>query len=116
MILNLKDPQLIGMMSGDIGRVADGTPSHFASALKLGLKKAIELKRRSKGILLHCSECGSQLYFKSDWYRTNYESGPPCPSCLGSWSEAYNVMECDFCRQGVIGGYISCQNCKRWTP
>ena len=111
-ILNLKDPKLIGMMSGDIERVANGTPSHFAGALKLGLKKAVELKRRSKGVLLQCLQCGGKLYFNSDWRGSNNGSGPLCPNCSGSWNKIY--MQCGFCgNSGMVGDYTSCQNCKR---
>ena len=107
-ILNLRDPKLAGMMKGDNGRVADGSPSHFAGALKLGLKKAIELKRRSKGVLLQCPGCGGKAYFNSNWY-TPDESGPFCTNCPSSWNRTR--MECGFCRNsGMVGDYASCQN------
>ena len=54
-VLNIKAPELIGLVNGNIGRSADGSSSHFASALKFGLKRAVDLKRRSKGVRLQCT-------------------------------------------------------------
>ena len=50
-IPNLKNPQLVTLVTENIGRISNGSSPHCAGALKLGLRKAIELKKQGKGVL-----------------------------------------------------------------
>ena len=106
-ILNLKDPRLIGLVRGDIGQTADESSSHFAGALKLGLKKAVGLKRQSMGVQLRCRRCGYRL----NTHTSRYYSAL-CPNCPSTdWNEYY--LECAACLDRGAGYDPQCKNCKR---
>ena len=58
LISSFKDPKTIALVKEDIGRISDGSSSHCAGALKLGLKKGFELKKQQRGVLLRCPRVG----------------------------------------------------------
>ena len=106
-ILSLKDPGLIGPVSGSIGRIADESPSHFAGALKLGLKKAVELKRQRMGVQLRCPRCGYKVNTHTSWYQPL-----PCLNCPNDrWNNYY--MKCAACLDRGVQHDPQCKNCKR---
>ena len=108
-ILNLKDPRLIGLVRGDIGWIADESSSHFAGALKLGLKKVVGLKRQSMGVQVRCRRCGYRLNTHTSRY---YPA--PCPICPRSdWNDSEYYMECAACLDRRTGYNPQCKNCKR---
>ena len=102
--LNLKDPKLIAVVSGNIGQAVSGSSSHLADALKFGLEKGIEFQRRRRGALLQCPDCGYTRH-------TNPVSpsfvGPNvlCPDCL-------EYMQFASCGHQRTGDYTSCQSCR----
>jgi len=48
MISKFRDPKTIALVKEKIGNISDGSSSYCAGALKLGLKKAFELKNQNR--------------------------------------------------------------------
>ncbi|KAF9650018.1 hypothetical protein BDM02DRAFT_3128015 [Thelephora ganbajun] len=48
LISNLRDQKTIRLVKENIGHISDGSSSHCGGALKLGLKKAFELKKKKR--------------------------------------------------------------------
>ena len=62
LISNFKNAKTIDLVNENIGRISGGSSSHSASALKLGLKKAFDLKKQSPGVKLRCSNGNCAWY------------------------------------------------------
>jgi len=114
LISTYQNPKTITLVKENIDRISDGSSSHCAYALNLGLRKALELKKKKKeppGVLLKCpnSNC------RRGWYGT----GTPysavgtavyCPGCQGSYGNYY--LQCAGCNyQRTHNSYTSCQSC-----
>jgi hypothetical protein len=108
-VLNLKDPKLTGLVSGN-GGTADGPSSQFSGALKLGLKQAVKIKRRSKGVLLQCPR-GQSTRHTNPVSHSFVGSNLVCPNCSDFRANYY--MQCSGCRYARMGTYESCKNCGR---
>jgi len=52
LISKLGDPKTITLMKENIGHISDGSQSHRAESLKLGLKKALDLKKQKTFVKL----------------------------------------------------------------
>jgi len=109
-IPNPKDPKLIGFVSDNVGRIADGSSSHFASPLKLGLKKAGEVKRRRKGVQLRCPRNGCPRFLKPFPY-SSVGSNLFCLVCPRSPNSYY--LTCTGCGSRRTSEYGSCQDCRK---
>ena len=109
LVSNFKDPKTIALVKESIKHSSDGSSSHRAGALKLGLRKAFELKKQKRqppappGVLLRCYDrhCG--------WYNpVRYSlvgSNITCSVC-GRY-----YMQCADCGWNRTGVYTSCQDC-----
>lgn len=104
-ISNLKNPELVSLVDKNIRRISDGTSPHCAGALKLGLKKAVELKKQSMGVLLRCkgASCG-------------WNKNPVSYSAVGSSFKCQKCrrfdMMCAGCgEQGTNSSPTSCVRC-----
>jgi len=109
LVSNFRDPITIALVKENIERISDGSSPHRTGALKLGLKKAFELKKRQKYVLLQCTRNGcakyttpaSILFVGSDTY---------CPDCrYQHYGNQY--MQCTGCSNRRTGNYPSCQSC-----
>ncbi|KAF9785437.1 hypothetical protein BJ322DRAFT_830823 [Thelephora terrestris] len=109
-IPNLKDPKLIGLVSDNIGRIADGSSPHGAGALKLGLKKAVESKKQSRGVLLRCPRNGC-LWFNTPAAYASVGANIYCPYCYGVYGGYY--LQCVGCSYQRTSSYASCQSCQK---
>ena len=106
---NFKDPKTIPLVKENIGRISDGSSSHRTGALKLGLKKAFELKKQKRqppGVLLQCTgpsyNCG---WVNTPVSYSSVGSDTYCPNCRGYY------MRCVGCGYDRTSSYASCQNC-----
>ena len=106
LISNFKDPKTIRLAKENIGRVSDGSSSHSGGAMKLGLKKAFELKKQQRklGALLRCSNASCAWYSNPVSY-TSVPANAICGNC-GS-----HYMQCVGCNYQRNGNYTSCQSC-----
>ena len=104
LISNFKNPKTIGHLKEKIGYISDGSSPHCAGALKLGLKKAIEHKKRERGVLLRCRNysCG---WHHSPVSYSSVGSNTHCLSC-GTY-----CTQCTGCGYDRTSNYTSCQSC-----
>ena len=108
LISSFRHPKTIALVKENIGRISDGSSSHCAGALKLGLKKAAEFKKQQKrppGVQLRCKNylCGGHsgpIPYSSVGVRTY------CPRCKNCY-----YMQCFGCGYDRKSSYASCQNC-----
>ena len=110
LIPNLKDPRLVSLVSENIGRIADGSSSHCAGALKLGLKKGVEFKRQNKGVKLRCPRTSCPRYTNPVPY-SSLGSNVFCLSCVNAYGNYY--MQCVGCGYQRTSTYTSCQSCRK---
>jgi hypothetical protein len=112
LISNFKNPKTIDLVGENIGRISDGSSSHAANALKLGLKKAFELKTVRKSVKLQCSNylCGWHNN-PSTYANMRAGSNVYCYSCRDcGWGSYY--FQCTGCANNrTSNGYTSCQSC-----
>ena len=110
LISNFKDQKTIALVKENIGHISDGSLSHCADSLKLGLKKAFDLKkqkRQPQGVQLKCT------YSYCTWYNNSvsYSSIGSNAYCTNCGSGYY--MRCAGCGYNRTGSYTSCQSCKQ---
>jgi len=112
LISKFRDPKTIALVKDNIERVSDGSLSHCADSLKLGLKKAFDLKKQKRqppGVKLRCS------YSSCTWYNNHVSyssvgSNVYCTMCnRNGWGSYY--FQCTGCRYNRTSSYPSCQSC-----
>lgn len=108
LISDLKDPKTIGLVKDTIERISDGSSSHCAGALKLGFKKAFELKKQQMGVLLRCTRNGCAKRTNPVRY-SSVGSHTYCQDCEYNYGGYY--MQCVGCSKNRTGNYTSCQCC-----
>ena len=108
LISTSKDSKTITLVKEKIGHIADGSSPHCAVALKLGLKKAFELKKQNRGVQLRCSRNGCAKNATPVSYSVN-GSNIYCPDCRYNWGNYY--MQCTGCSYARTSNYASCQSC-----
>ena len=103
-----KNSNTIALVKENIGRISDGSSSHSADALKLGLKKAFELKRQNR-VRLRCSHdsCPWYINHPSD---SSVWSSVHCQSCAGRGLGG-RYLHCAGCGYNRTANYSSCQSC-----
>ena len=107
LVSNFNDPKTIRLVKENIARISDGSSSHAGGALKLGLKKAFELKKQKRqpaGVLLRCSNPGCTRY-SNPVSCTSVPANGICGICRSHW------MRCVSCGINRTGNYTSCQSC-----
>ena len=119
LISDFKNPTTIALMQENIGHISDGSSSHCASALKLGFKKAFEVKKRESGVLLRCSNYNCGWYSNPVSY-SSVGSNIYCTQCSSNYNNynynyGYNnnryYMQCVGCGYQRTSQYASCQSC-----
>ena len=115
---NSRDPKTIMFVKGNIGRIFDGSLPHCADSLKLGLKKAFDLKKKERqppGVRLRCSNPNCS------WYRNRLPCVPVgvsvcCPQCANRRLGSY-YFQCVGCGYNRKSNHTSCQGCgKKFIP
>ena len=108
LISNPRDPKMIALVKEKIGRISDGSSSHCGGALKLGLKKAFELKKQQRGVLLRCTRNGCARNTTPASY-SSVGSDTYCQDCRYNYGNYY--MQCTGCSNTRTSNYASCQSC-----
>ena len=103
---NSRDTNTIKLVKGNIGHIFDGSLPHCAGSLKLGLRKAFDLKKKERqppGVKLRCSYSGCSWYIN----HVSFSAVQPncCCSMCGRW------MQCVGCGYSRTSNYASCQSC-----
>ena len=108
LISNFNDPKTIGLVKENIGRISDGSSSHCAGALRLVLKKAFELKKQQRGVLLRCPRNSCARNTTPASY-SSVVSNPYCQDYRYNYGNYY--MECTGCSNARTSNYAACQSC-----
>jgi len=109
LISNFNDPKTIALVKENIGHISDGSSSHCAGVLKLGLKKAFELKKKKRqppGVKLRCIFYSGCAWYGKDIPYSSVGSRLPCPDPTCGY-----MMQCAGCGYQRDGAYASCQSC-----
>jgi len=124
LISNLKNPKVITLMKENIEHVSDGSSSYCGGALKLGFKKAFELKKQERIVLLRCSNPSCGWYTNPVPY-SSVGAQVYCPQCSYNNSNYYSdydygyrnntryYMQCVGCGYQRTSNFISCQRCRK---
>jgi len=105
-ISSFKDPKTVTRVREIVDDISDGSSPHCGSVLKLGLKKAFELKKQQRqppGVLLQCTYSGCGRY-NTHVTHASIGSGAHCQYCR-------RYLQCVGCGYVRNGGYTSCQSC-----
>ena len=111
LISNFNDSKMIAIVKENIRRISDGSSSHCAGALNLGLKKAFELKKQKRqppGVWLRCSRSGCGWHSCEVPY-SMVGQHTYCQVCRHSHGKRY--LQCIGCSFNRTGAYASCQSC-----
>jgi hypothetical protein len=133
LVSNFNDPKTIRLVKENIARISDGSSPHCGGSLKLGLKKAFELRRQTvelkkqalalelkkqqeqalelekqkkAGVLLRCHNTSCTWHSNPVSY-TSVPANGVCGVCRNHW------MLCVGCGNARTGNYTSCQSCGR---
>ena len=109
-ISSFKDPKTSARVREIVGDISDGSSPHCAGALKLGLKKAFELKKKNRpppGVLLRCPYA-SCLWYEDPPTYASVGSNIYCPNCRYSGNR---YLQCSGCGYNRTARYPSCQSC-----
>ena len=116
LVSNFRDPKTITLMKEYIGHIFDGSLSHCADTLKLGLRKALNLKKQRIGVKLRCpwKECprhtaGGNLVLYSSVGSKIY-----CYSKDIMGREVKGCLQCDGCGWKRTSNSAACQGCGKW--
>ena len=102
-----KNPETIELVNENIRRIADGSSSHSAHALKHGLKKAFDLKGKPPGVMLRCSSTGCPSYNIRVSISSVGKGAFYCITC-----SAY-YLQCAGCGARRTGDHALCLKCKK---
>jgi len=108
LVSEFNNPRSIELVKEKIGRMSDGSLSFCAGALKVGLKKAFDLKKRKRqppGVSLRCPYSGCTWYNGHVSY-SSVGSNVYCPQCGRGY-----CLQCVGCGYGRTSNYTSCQGC-----
>ena len=108
LVSNFRDPKTIALMEENIYHIFDGSLSHCADALKLGLRKALNLKKQRNSVKLRCSWKKCSLHSNPVSY-SSVGSNIYCPRCKDG-----EQMQCVGCGRKMTDDYTSCQGCGKW--
>jgi hypothetical protein len=108
LISKFNNPKTIELAKEKIGNISDGSSPHCAGALKLGLKKAFDVKKQKRqppGVKLRCTYSGCAWYTNHVSY-SSVGSNTYCPHCQCGY-----YMQCVGCGYNRTSNYTSCQSC-----
>jgi len=109
LISNFKNTKTIALMKGTIEHISDGSSPHCGGALKLGFKKAFELKKQERGVRLQCSNPSCE-WNQSPALYSSVGANTYCPRCPVRRSRYY--MLCAGCGTRRTSGYAElCEGC-----
>ena len=102
---NFKDPKMTSLMKENIERIktSEGSLSHCAGSLKLGFRRAFELKKQRRGVKLRCNFSRCQMYNVHVSYSSAHSNG---------WCSFCNYwLYCAGCGSQRGGNPTSCGSC-----
>lgn len=116
LISNFKDEKTIAPVKENIRHISDGSSSHSAGALHLGLEKAFELKKQKRqpsgSAMLRCPRAGCS------WHDNHVScsyiglNALYCQVCRHT-PHGKLILQCASCGYSRTGNGASCQGCTR---
>ena len=106
---NFKNAKTASLVKENIRRISDGSSTHCADTLKLGLKKAFDLKMCVK---LRCPN-GYCAWYKDPVPVSSI--GPDnhyCRKCLNH-GQGFNFLTCTNCGYSITSNYTTCPSCQK---
>ena len=110
LISSFKNPKMITLVKENIGQASNGSSPHGALALKLGFKKAFEIKKRGRGVRLRCSNANCE-WSKNPVSYSSVGSNARCPNCSPGCNCCAIYLQCAGCGYQRTSTYVSCQGC-----
>ena len=116
LIPNLKEPERLALVKENVGLISSGTSPCCAGTLKLGLKKAFELKKKEReppcppGAKLRCSNPWCSSYHNHLSYSSITQPTHFCQMYLNGPQSNY-WFQCVGCAYARTGDYSSCRGC-----
>ena len=109
LISDFREQKTVALVKGNIGHVFDGSLSHCADTLKLGLRKAFDSKKERTCVKLRCA-CGSCQWYNNYPTYSSVGLNTFCQMCLShSWGNRY--LQCVGCGHTRSTVCTSCQGC-----
>ena len=106
---NFNDPGTIAAVKQSIGYISTGSVPYCAGALKLGVKKAFEVKKRKRSVWLRCTRIGCMRHATPISYSA-IGSAVYCTVCLYQYGPSY--LQCTGCFYNrTFCGSGSCLGC-----
>ena len=113
---NFKDHKTASLVRENIEDISSGSSPYRADALRLGFKKAFELKKKKSRapvppeVLLRCSNSDCQWH-NVQMQRSAMRSDHLCHLCVAYRRPGAHYYQCTGCGFDRTGNYESCQGC-----
>lgn len=114
-ISHLGNPRFVGIIDRSIGQISDGSSPNSADVLMLGLKKAVELKKKSRQpptpVHVRCSNTTCAAHNRR--YSPGSIPGLSlyCLVCRGRIGAPDYYFECVGCGEARVDNVASCRGC-----
>ena len=109
LVSNFKGPNTLALVKQNIKHISEGSSSHCAGALKLGLEKAFKRKIQSNRVKLRCSYSSCTWYNNHVSYSAIGSGAYYCQVCVNrGWN---HYLQCVGCGNNRTSNYASCQSC-----
>ena len=109
---NFKDQKTAGLVRENLEVISSGSSPYRADVLRLGLKKAFELKKKKTRppvppapVQLQCSDSDCAWHTTQKWNLPSIGSALFCHWCRNSY------YQCTGCGSNRTSNYASCQGC-----
>ena len=111
LIANFKDPKTVALVRDRVDDISPDSSSHRASVLKVALKKAFELKKKTRQPPVARLRCGNSNCARYCDYVSYTEIGADI-TCILCGDPPYGyVLQCTRCWGARTGKFASCQGC-----
>ena len=114
---NFKDQKTAGLVRENLEVISSGSSPYRADVLRLGFKKAFELKKKKTRppvlpeVQLRCSNSNCDWHSTQKWRLVDIGSTLMCTLCSSQRRGYANYWQCTGCGFNRIGDYASCQGC-----
>ena len=115
---NFKDQKMAGLVRENLADISSGSSPYRADVLRLGLKKAFELKKKKARppvppapVQLQCSNSNCAWHTTQKWNLSSIGSALSCHLCAAQGRSGDNYYQCTGCGFNRTGNYASCQGC-----
>ena len=110
LVSSSKSRDTVALVKKNIKHISDGSSSHCADALKLGLEKAFKSRKQTNCVKLRCSYTSCTSYSNHVSYSSIGSGSYYCQMCSSrGWGNRY--FQCVGCGYNRTSNFTSCQSC-----